>query len=160
MKFELTGGHVLSLLLVFFGVTIAVNAVFATYAVSTFSGEDVNKPYLSGLEYNKMIDARSAQEKLGWSAEIGATCDTGANVIVTLRIVGADGMPKDNLKVETRLRRPTDANLDRTFSLDAEGNGKYRATQNDVSPGQWDLIARAVSSDGDVFEAQRRVVLP
>ena len=83
-----------------------------------------------------------------------------ADVIVTVRIVGADGMPKDDLKVEATLRRPTDASLDRTIALDAAGNGKYRAVQNDVSPGQWDVIARATSSDGDVFEAQRRVVLP
>lgn len=160
MTFELKGRHVLGLLLAFFGVTIAVNAVFATYAVSTFSGEDVSKPYLRGLDYNTTIAERAAQQGLGWSAEIGAVRGPQTDVTVSVRIVGHDGVPKDDLKVEAKLRRPTDASLDRTFAVDAAGKGTYRAVQNGVSPGQWDVIARATSANGDVFEAQRRVVLP
>ncbi len=160
MTFELKGRHVLGLLLAFFGVTIVVNAVFATYAVSTFSGEDVSRPYLRGLDYNTTIAERAAQKGLGWSAEIGASRGADANLIVSLRVVGADGAPRNNLSVELKLRRPTDASLDRTFVMDAAGDGTYRAVRIGVSPGQWDVIARATSANGDVFEAQRRVVLP
>lgn len=159
MIFELKGGHVLAMLLAFFGVTIAVNVLFTFYAISTFSGEDVTKPYLHGLEYNKTLTARAAQDGLGWSAEIGAMREGDADILVSVRIVGSDGMPRSSLRVEATLRRPTNASLDRTLALEAVGDGLHRAALKDVSRGQWDVIARATSGDGDVFEAQRRIVL-
>ncbi|MEQ1868253.1 MAG: FixH family protein, partial [Micropepsaceae bacterium] len=70
MARELKGTHVLIALLAFFGVTLAVNIALATYAISSFSGEDVAKPYQQGLDYNKALEARAAQRDLGWSASI------------------------------------------------------------------------------------------
>ncbi len=159
MKIELKGGHVLAVMLAFFGITIAVNAVFAVYAVSTFSGEDVSKPYMRGLEYNKTLAAREAQGNLGWSAEIDAARGDGSSIVVTVKISASGGIPKAGLTVRATLRRPTDASLDRTIALEAVEAGTYRSVLKDISPGQWDVIAFAESSEGAVFEAERRIVL-
>ena len=44
-QFELKGAHVLTALLMFFGVTIGVNIVFATFAIRSYPGEDRQIPY-------------------------------------------------------------------------------------------------------------------
>jgi nitrogen fixation protein FixH len=49
--------------------------------------------------------------------------------------------------------------MDRTVALDAVGGGAYRASVSDVERGQWDIVARATSDEGAVFEAERRVML-
>jgi nitrogen fixation protein FixH len=160
MMSELKAGHVLAILLSFFGVTVAVNIAFATYAISTFSGEDVSKPYLRGLQYNRTIAERKAQNALNWSAEIGAVRGPAADITASVRVVGADGRGINGLKVEANLRRPTDANLDRAIMLRPTGDGAYGATARNIAPGQWDVIARATSADGAIFEARRRVMVP
>lgn len=157
MTRELKGWHVLVMMLAFFGVTIAVNVVFTMYAIGTFSGEDVSKPYLKGLEYNRTLEARAAQAALGWKATIEAEHRNGGTTIST-HIVDRDGQGKSALTVEAVLQRPTDARLDRTIDLSPAGDGNYRAVAADLAPGVWDLIVR--TKNGDVaFEARRRVVL-
>lgn len=160
MTFELKGWHVLLMLLAFFGITIAVNVVFTTYALSTFSGEDVSKPYLRGLEYNKTLAARAEQAKLKWTASIEVAREGVAGAVVTVSITGADGQAVGGLSSVTALfKRPTDANLDKTVSLEPLGGGQYRGRVADVVAGQWDVVARAGSGDAPSFEAERRVML-
>lgn len=156
---ELKGWHVLAMLLAFFGVTIAVNVVFTTYALSTFSGEDVSKPYLRGLEYNKTLAARAAQAKLKWTASIDLVRADGVGAEVTVMVTGANGEALSALDVSALLRRPTDARFDRTLTLTAIGEGQYRVRIDEVAAGQWDVIARVGATDAPVFEAKRRVVL-
>jgi nitrogen fixation protein FixH len=157
MTTELKGWHVLVMSLAFFGVTIAVNVALAVYAIGTFSGEDVAKPYAQGLEYNRTLEARAAQAALGWSATIEAVRENGGAAI-SAHIADRDGTAKSALTVEALLRRPTDARLDRTIELVASGDGNYRAVAADLAPGAWDVVIRAKSGD-TAFEAERRVVL-
>lgn len=156
MTWELKGRHVLAMILGFFGITIAVNVALAIYAVDTFSGEDVTTPYVRGLEYNRTLAARAAQQSLGWMASIDAVREkTGA--AISVQIEDRNGQAKDVLMVEATLRRPTDAHLDRTIALVPAGGGYYKAVASGLAPGAWDVIVHAKS--GDVaFEAQRRVV--
>ena len=158
MNVELKGIHVLAVLLGFFGVTFAVNGVFITYALSTFSGEDIPKPYQQGLEYNRTLAARAAQAALKWSASIDVARGEGAGALVTVSIRGADGTPRTGLIVEAVLRRPIDAEFDRTVALEDIGGGSYRGLAEDMAAGQWDVIAKA-TGDRSPFEAERRVIL-
>lgn len=158
MNFELKGFHVLAVLLGFFGVTFAVNGIFITYALSTFSGEDIEKPYQQGLAYNKTLAARTAQAALKWTASVDVVRDKNSTALITVSIRGADGTPRTGLNVEATLRRPTDAGLDRTVTLEDAGAGEYRGTANDIALGQWDVIIKT-TDDGSPFEAERRVLL-
>jgi len=156
---ELKGWHVLVAMLVFFGVTIAVNVAMATYAITTFSGEDTADPYMKGLAFNKAIAAKAAQARLGWSANIEAHRGADRDTIVEVVMRDHDGNAKNGLKLEVTLRRPIDAHLDRTVPMTPGGEGSYTATIGALSLGQWDVIASAKADDGTPFLAMRRVVL-
>lgn len=159
MTRELKGWHVLAMVLTFFGVTIGVNVLLTTYALSTFSGEDIAKPYQRGLAYNAVLASRRAQAVLKWSASIDVARDGSSGAVVAVTIAGVDGVPRSGLNVEATLRRPTDARFDRTVALEADGHGAYRAIVKDVAVGQWDIVARAHDAQSVAFEAERRVVL-
>lgn len=158
MNVELKGIHVLAVLLGFFGVTLAVNGIFITYALSTFSGEDISTPYQRGLEYNKTLAARAAQASLKWTASIDVARGDGAGAVVTVSILGADGTPRTGLTVAAVMRRPTDAGFDQTVALKDVGGGLYRGEAANVAEGQWDVIATATGG-ALPFEAERRVHL-
>ncbi len=155
---EVKGGHVLFALLAFFGITIAVNITMATYAVTTFSGEDVSDPYLKGLAFNKTLAAHSAQERLGWTATIEVRSAAKFATLIEVALQDREARPLNGLTVEVTLRRPTDASLDRTISLASHGDGRYAATVDGIVRGQWDVIARVKGGDTS-FEALRRIVL-
>ena len=157
MTSELKGWHVLVIILGFFGITIAVNIALAIYAIDTFSGEDVPTPYVRGLEYNRTLEARAAQESLGWTASIEAAGEK-SGAAISVRIEDRNGQTKSALTVEATLRRPTDAHFDRTIDLVPAGGGYYKAVASGLAPGAWDVIVHA-RSDGVAFEARRRVVL-
>jgi len=157
---ELKGWHVLVMILAFFGVTIGVNSVFVSYALSTFSGEDETQPYLKGLAYNRTLAQKDAQAALGWQAEIDAQRIDGGKTLVRVRILNRDAQPLSALEVTMRLRNPVNSYLDRHLSLDAKGQGEYEARITGLARGQWDIIARTRASDGTGFVATRRVLLP
>jgi len=157
---ELKGWHVLVMILAFFGVTIGVNAIFVSYALSTFAGEDVKQPYQKGLEYNQNIAGKEAQAALGWQATIAARREKSGESVFVLRLVNAENQPLSALDVDLRLRHPANAYLDRSLKLMPLGDGVYEARVADLKRGQWDVMASTQSSEKVAFQATRRVVLP
>lgn len=160
MTREIKGWHVLVMLLVFFGITIGVNSVFVSYALSTFAGEDVDQPYMKGLDYNKTIAARVAQQKLGWTATLSAGRNDARAIAVELHVEDRDKHAVNGLDVSVTFRHPTNAHFDREAKLEPQGNGIYRATLVKVLPGQWDVIADAQMKGQASFAAKRRILLP
>jgi nitrogen fixation protein FixH len=157
---ELKGWHVLVMILAFFGITIGVNFVFVSYALSTFSGEDVSQPYLKGLAYNRSLDAKAAQAALGWQAEIEATRLAAGDAVIRVRVVDGDAMPLGALDVAAHLRHPVNSYLDRKIGLSATSEGHYEARVAGLPRGQWDVVAQTQATDGTDFSATRRVLLP
>jgi hypothetical protein len=68
MTRRFTGGHMLALMLAFFGTVVAVNFVMATLAVRTFGGTVVDNSYVPSQHYNHWLDQARAQRALGWTA--------------------------------------------------------------------------------------------
>ena len=64
---EIKGGHVLAMLIAFFGVIITVNMVMAYFANSTWSGLVVKNGYVASQEFNTNLARAKAQEALGWN---------------------------------------------------------------------------------------------
>jgi nitrogen fixation protein FixH len=158
MTFVVKGRHVLATLLGFFGVTVAVNAAFVTYALDTFTGEDVPRPYLRGLAYNETLSAHAAQAKLGWRAIIDVE-RSGQGAAIDVVLSDKAGAPQNGLTLSLAFRRPTDAAFDRSFALTGSGDGRYSVRVAAIAAGQWDVVARTTAPDGTPFEATRRVVL-
>ena len=76
MNTQLTGRGVLIWLIGFFGVIIAMNAYFVTVSSRTFRGEDEQKPYLQGVEYNQTLARHAEQSALRWTAVVTANRKT------------------------------------------------------------------------------------
>lgn len=156
---KLTGRGVLLWLVAFFGFVIAVNAVFIMVSASTFRGEDEQKPYLQGIEYNQALARRAAQAAAGWQAGISAIRLDSGDVRVQLSLRGRDGAPVRGESLSGELRHPADENRDHVLKLTEAGPGLYQADVHEVAPGNWDVIVEA-RGGRTPFEAVRRLWVP
>jgi len=159
MEKELTGRDVLVWLSVFFLCIIAVNVYFVVVSVATFRGEDEQKPYLQGIEYNQTLARRDVQAKLGWTANIAADRLASGHVRVDITLKQANGAPSTVEKLVGELRHPSDENRDHQLHLVQVRNGEYIADVSGVSAGAWDVIVSTTASETP-FEATRRLWVP
>ena len=159
-KGQLKGWHVLLIMLAFFGVMFTVNGFFLYSAITSFPGEDVEKSYLQGLNYNQTLEARRAQAELGWTVRAGLAGDDADRIAV--QVTDTDGAPVSRLNVEAKLRRLVTGAEDVVVGLEAaSAPGSYAADLPDVASGQWDLIVTATDRSGDVqLEARKQVRVP
>lgn len=152
--FVLKGWHVLLMMLAFFGVIFAVNGVFLYYAITSHPGEQVEKSYLQGLNYNQTLEARAAQAELGWRAAAGFSDDAGS--AITIQLEDRNGRPLSGLNVTgVLLRSPASADHDVQLDFVAMTNGEYTASGLDLCQGQWHLVALATSTNGEEFEISK-----
>ena len=148
-RFRITGRHVLIVIVAFFSVTIAVNAVFVTAALRTFRGEEVPKAYLQGLDYNSVLERRAEQKALGWSSRV--TLEEGR---IRLEMTAPEG-PLAGLVLEGGLKHPADKSLDRALAFEDQGGGLYEAEVEALPKGQWTFWTR--TTEGPPFEAEQRI---
>ena len=149
----LRGGHVLTMLLAAFGVVLAVNAIFVTYALGTWSGLSVEQPYDRGIRYNQVLKIDQAELALGWS--VHASYD-GRRIEAT--ITDRSGAPVDGATVTARLERPTNEGMDQELSLTPAGSGRYDGHAAVPLAGQWDLRIAANRGSDRVHQRTRVLV--
>lgn len=155
MTCKLTGRGVLVWLGAFFGLILVTNIVFITLAVRTFRGEDEQRPYLQGVEYNRALARRAEQARQGWQASIAASRLESGAVRATVSIAGSDGKPLSGVKLVGELRHPANENLDRPLRFHEVAPGHYEAQAGKVLAGVWDVL---VSNEGhEPFRAGRRL---
>jgi nitrogen fixation protein FixH len=154
--FEIRGWHVLTALLLFFGVVIAINVAFAVMAVRSFPGEDVRRSYTQGIQYNDILAERRAQAALGWRAS-AELVDTNGGPALEVTLHSRDGAPLSGMDVAGALQWPTDSRLDRALSFEEVAAGRYRARVENLQAGRWRLRARAEKDAGALdFETELR----
>lgn len=158
-SFMLRGRHVLIGLLLFFAAIIAVNIAFAVAAVRTFPGEDERRSYTQGLRYNDVLRERRAQAALGWrvGSEL-APHASGARLLV--RIEDRSGAPVEGAAVSGVLRWAPSVSGDRALSFVPLGRGLYAAELGALTPGRWDLRARAEAERGQVLDFEAELTWP
>lgn len=157
MRREFSGRTVLLWLVPFFGVILVANAWFITLSMRTFHGEDRQRPYQQGLEYNEALAARARQQEVGWKAALEVR-NGPAGLALLLTVRKPDGAPLEGLKLSGVLRHPADTFRDIPFSLKDAGHGLYEATIRDAGHGRRDAVIR--SERGVPFETERRIWLP
>ncbi len=157
MTTELTGRHILIILVAFFGIILAVNIDLVIKAETTFSGEDEHNPYLQGLDFNDTLARRAEQARLGWQAGIIATRGAGNAITVQVDVQQKDGTPPPGLTLEGLLRHPSDAERDQALTFQSSGNGRFLATLPNVPNGVWNIEVHSTSQDP--FEADKRIWL-
>lgn len=155
----LKGVHVLGILVGFLACIIAVNVAFAMVAVSTFPGQDIEKPYFQGLHYNKTLEARDEQRALGWTASIVEARRINDDLELELALRDALGAPVIGARIAADLRRPVNDAEDRVSTWREVGDGAYSGKASGVGPGQWQLNLSAVGANGEKFATTARLVL-
>jgi len=159
MTRALTGRDVLLWLAGFFGIIIAMNAYFVVISLSTFRGEDEQKPYLQGIEYNDTLARRAVQARLGWRSTLSVVREASGHVLIRVSLHDRAGRPLTGVPLSAELRHPSDENRDRTQRLHALAPGLYTADAGTVGAGHWDLIVTS-SDRSKPFEATRRLWVP
>ncbi|HEY5598161.1 MAG TPA: FixH family protein [Kiloniellales bacterium] len=155
----LTGRHVLIAVLAFFGLVIAVNAVFIVLALGSWSGLSTDDAYRRGLAYNETLSQADAQRALGWQARLTLEPLADGQARLSAAFADSAGTPLVDLAVSGELRRPTSAAADRPVTLSARGPGLYAVDLALPLRGQWDASLRAESRDGKMFVVEGRLWL-
>jgi len=158
MSFELRGWHVLTALLTFFGVIIAVNVAFTVMALRSFPGEDAQRSYVLGVNYNRTLALRRAQAAQGWRAsaalEQGAH---GAQLVLILRDAHDEAI--NGAELNGVLQWPTDARRDRVLVFTPAGYGRYVAELGDLTSGRWRMRAR-VNAQAGALDVEAQLTWP
>lgn len=146
----LRGIHVFWGIAAFFGLMIAVQAIFVFQAVRTFPGEEVEKSYAQGLDYNRTLERREMQRRLGWTAQAGL--EAGSTLVV--RLNDASSQPLEALNVTARARHP--GSSENAVMLTERRAGEYAAPIA-VPPGRLMVVieARRDESADIIFEADK-----
>lgn len=157
-RFTLTGKHVLAMLLGFFAVILVANAVFITLAVRSFPGEQEKKSYVQGLDFNRRIAERAAQDALGWSAELETVRDASGTTVFRLSYRTANGALIGGMSVVGVLVRPSSDGADLDLLFVETEHGVYTASTA-ADAGAWRLDAVADGARGERFRLEKRLTL-
>ncbi|XUU60542.1 FixH family protein [Erythrobacter sp. HA6-11] len=128
MQREFTGRNMLTILVVGFGIVMAVNFLMATLATRGFGGVIVENTYVASQKYNGWLEKAREQDALGWSAKVART-DDGHLEIKTSAV-------PDYAKVSALMRRPLGEEQRHTIAFVPTGEGTYRS-EAQIAEGRW-----------------------
>lgn len=130
---QLTGRHVLAMLVAFFGIVIGVNLLMAYLANSTWSGLVVANGYVASQSFDKDLAKARAQEALGW--QVGFSGEANR---IRLTFADAKGQKIDGLTITGALERTVTDAQDQKLTFSSMGSGVYSAPAN-LTPGVWEV---------------------
>ncbi|MCK8464924.1 FixH family protein [Aliiroseovarius sp. S1339] len=146
-EFELTGKHVLAIVVSFFAVIIGVNLFMAYSAIGTFPGLETKNSYVASQKFDAQ---KTAQEALGWDV---ATQIDGETLILSINDSAGDSVTVKS--VYGLLGRATHVKEDQEPAFSQASNGAYTAQVGLLGEGNWNLRLNVVADDGTSF--QRRI---
>ena len=156
--FQLTGRMVLLILVAFFGVVIAVNLYMAYEAVNTFSGMQSQRPYETGLDFNRTLKNAHVQQEQHWQVTSHYERLADGHVALKLSLRDGQGKPVDGTMAKVSLLSPVNALKDAVFDLTPQGTGEFIGTAL-AEAGQWDLVIEVKRDQVEVFRSVSRVSL-
>ncbi len=138
----------------FFVVIAGVLFTFAYVAITTYRGVVTDQAYEKGVAYNDVIARAQAQDEKGWES----TIDVHSRVM-TFRLVDRRGDAVRVDAVKLTMFRPTQAGIDRDYTMHAQSNGTYTADMSDLPAiGIWEARIKAQTQHGE-YQASKRVVM-
>ena len=140
---EITGKHVLVFTVSAFAVIIAVNALMAYKAISTFPGLEVKNSYVASQTFDA---ERAAQEALGW--KMVPEYDPAAKEM-RLTFTDSAGMPVTVAGLSVLIGRTTSSAQDSRPDFVREA-GVY-VGKADLGMGKWMMQVEARAEDGTLF---------
>lgn len=130
---ELTGRHVLIILLSFFGVVLVANVIFVYVATSTFNKRESAGAYERGLHYNKLIEEEKAQNALGWTYKVAVP----DNKTISVTFTDKNAAPVTGLKVRGEVGRKATDHFTQDIVLTETQPGIYSTNVKELGQGTW-----------------------
>ena len=142
---SITGGHVLAILVTFFGIIIGVNATLAVLAVKSWTGLVVENGYVASQSFNLDLAEARRQAGLGWQESFGY-----ANGRLTIVLSDSELRPIGRSSVTVKLQRPSTDREDHDLTLTEVAPGTY-ASAASLSPGLWDAETIVHGANGETL---------
>jgi nitrogen fixation protein FixH len=139
-----TGRHIAAILVVFFGLIVAVNFTMARFASSTFGGIVVENSYVASQQFNSWLDDAKADQALGWDAVTTWRPDGRLAVAVT-------GTPGDAI-MNGLARHPLGRLPDRPITFERTGEGRFLSREA-LPDGRWTLCL-TISAEGHMWRRE------
>ena len=141
---KFTGKHMAAVLVIGFGIVVAVNFFMASLATGGFHGVVVENSYVASQKFNGWLDEAEKSRALGW--EVEAVRDESGFVVVE-----AANLPGE-ARVEADLRRPIGTREYASLSFAPFRDGHYRSTEP-VTPGRW-IVRLRIEAGGDIWTGE------
>lgn len=145
-----TGWHIATILIVFFGIVVAVNLVMARYAIDTFGGTVVDNSYVASQKYNRWLAEADAQARLGWMPEV--SLDPARRVKLILM---KNGAPMANVTAEGLAIHPLGRAPSIPLAFVLTSKGVFLANQA-LPAGRW-RVQLSLRRGPDVLKLDRPV---
>lgn len=158
-SFQLTGGMVAAMLVLFFGVIVSVNATILTVALRTMPGVETRSAYETSQHFNEEIARQQVRDAREWKAAV-ALARQGAGATLGVTLSDRLGQPLSGFTATARLRHPATSARDHAVTLTERQPGRYEAGFDRVEAGSWILELQARRGDEVVFVSRSRVTLP
>ena len=130
---KFTGWHMTAILVVFFGIVMAVNFYMARMALGTFGGTVVDNSYVASQNYNRWLAEGDKQNKLGWTVKASLT--RGRNVVIDVR---KDGRPLQEATAIADALHPLGRAVDMPLAFNATPDGKLMSSSA-LPAGRWNV---------------------
>ena len=121
----------------FFAGLAVLNVIFVTIAVKSYPGLVTQNAYEKGLNYNDMIDAKQAQDALGWKTDFVIEND---RIILTLK--DKNGHSIKGANITASLGRIIHEHDDKAVTFIETSQGTYESTEKFAIKGRWNIRAQ------------------
>jgi nitrogen fixation protein FixH len=142
-----------------FVVIASVNGALAYFALHSDNGLVTEHSFEVGNDYNRILAAGAAQDRLGWRGAIQFAPKAGLDGRLVARFTDAGGAPLAGLSVKVELVRPIEPLPERALTLQPASGGTYEAPVALARPGQWELRVTALRGEQS-YQFAERIVAP
>lgn len=138
MSREFTGRNMATVMVLGFGVVMAVNFFMASLAISGFGGVTVQNSYVASQKFNGWLEEAERSRALGWDVDMSRE-GTG-HLVLTTRGVPAGAV------ITADLRRPLGEKETASLAFVKGADGSYRSA-TPLSAGRWTMRLAIVAGE-------------
>lgn len=142
-----TGKHMALVLVLGFGIVVAVNFYMASLAIGGFQGLVVKNSYVASQHFNDWLAEAEAERQLGWQAV--PSRDADGHVSLSTRDVPQGAV------ITAIVRRPIGEHQHANLEFEQTGDGTFRSSEP-VDDGRW-IIRVTIAADGHNWATEREL---
>ena len=147
---KFTGWHMTAILVVFFGIVMAVNFYMARMAIGSFGGTVVDNSYVASQNYNRWLAAADKQDKLGWKVKTTMTDDRF--IVIDVQ---QNGQQLQGVTAIGDALHPLGHAVDRPIAFKAMPDGTLRSTAA-LPIGRWNMQI-SLRKSADIYRFVERL---